>query len=94
MSNLKSVVHNVFYLAMLVFWLAAIGVLGWQSWNWLSTGNWETVPVSAAFAHIGGMPVGFEFYSNVAFGVLAAQSLALVAALLGGVCSFIARITD
>jgi hypothetical protein len=94
MVNLKGIVHYIYVVLMLVCWVAAIGLLIWQGWGWFSTGSWSSIPVEAAFSRFGGMPQGFEFYSNVALGVIAKQSLALAFALLGGFCSFIAKITD
>jgi hypothetical protein len=94
MGSLKSFVHLIYVALMLIFWVAAIGLLGWQGWGWFSTGIWSNIPVEAAFSRFGGMPQGFEFYSSVALGVIGKQSLALAFALLGGFCSFIAKITD
>ena len=94
MVNLKGIVHYIYVVLMLVFWVAAIGLIIWQGWGWFNTGIWKSIPVEAAFSRFGGMPQGFEPYSTVALGVIAKQSLALALALLGGLCGFIAKVTD
>ncbi len=94
MSNAKSALHGIFSLLAIVFWLAALGLLLWQSWGWLSSGVWNSMPISAVLPNWDRalMASGTSIY--VAAAVVSAQSLALGCGLLGVFCNFIARITD
>lgn len=94
MSNVKSALHGIFSLLAIVFWLAALGLLLWQSWGWLSTGVWNSMPISAVLPNWDWALMASGTYAYVAVAVAAEQSLALGCGLLGVFCSFIARITD